>query len=285
MKTINIDDARYPRLLKQIKNPPRILYYKGKWDTGLIERCLAVVGSRRITSYGRRITEQLVSQFAPAGITVVSGFMFGVDAQAHQAAVSAGGRTIAVMPCGIDLIHPAHQKQLYWRILDEGGLIISEWPGKFSPARWTYPQRNRIVVGLSQATLVVEAALASGSLISAHYARAFGRRLFAVPGSLTSPVSQGCLQLIREGAEMALCANDILAVYGLASHKYPDQHNSLFQLTKSEQHILDKLALEPCEIDVLSRSLKVSISELGVMLSLMQLKGLVSEERGKYYRC
>jgi len=285
MKTVDLDSSRYPALLRQIPHPPQRLYYKGEWNSDLFGQCLAVVGSRRITSYGRRITEQLVSPLASAGVTIVSGFMFGVDAQAHQAAVLVGGRTIAVMPCGIDLIHPAHQKRLYSHILREKGLIISEWEGCFPPARWTYPQRNRLVVGLAQTTLVVEAALGSGSLISAHYARIFQRRLFAVPGPLTSPVSQGCLQLIREGAEMVICANDILAAYGLTTQRCLKQGSLSFPATKLEQRILKQLAFEPCEIDSLSRCLGVSVSGLGAALSFMQLKGVISEEGGKYYAC
>jgi len=137
---ITIKDKRYPELLGKIgKDAPEKIYYKGNWDSEIFKNCLAVVGSRRLTSYGRKITEQLVTEIASAGVTIVSGFMYGGDEAAHKAAAEAGGRTIAVMPCGIDMIHPEYQEELYNKILENKGLIISEYEGKFPPANWTYP--------------------------------------------------------------------------------------------------------------------------------------------------
>lgn len=281
MKVVEIKSPKYPSLLKQINNPPQRLYYQGKWDSELFNHCLAVVGSRQMTSYGRRITDELVSKIASAGVTIVSGFMYGVDAQAHKAALLGGGKTIAVMPCGINLIHPSYQDDLYREIITKGGLIISEMEGDFPPATWIYPQRNRIVAGLSQATLVIEAGLKSGSLITAGLAKKFGRRLFAVPGPLTSSVSQGTLQLIKDGASMVTSADDILEVYGLKEAR--SKEKVCLGLNKLEQSIVEKLAQEPREIDDLSRLVGASASELGATLSLMQLRGIVSKEGGKYY--
>ena len=281
MKAIKINSLRYPGLLKSIKEPPDLLYYKGSWDRDIFQNCLTVVGSRQMTTYGRRVTNELVSRIAQAGVTIVSGFMYGVDAQAHKAALSVGGRTIAVMPCGIDLIHPEYQDRLYEQIIAKGGLIISEIKGDFPPGLWTYPRRNRIVAGLSQATLVVEAGLKSGSLITADLAKRFGRKLFAVPGPLTSSVCQGTLQLIKEGAGMVTNSDDILEVYGL--NQAAQVKKSLPNLNQLEQSIVETLAQEPREIDNLSRLVGASASRLGATLSLMQLRGLVSEENGKYY--
>jgi len=283
MKIIKISNSKYPRLLKQIGNPPKELYYKGKWDAKVFKNCLAVVGSRKMTTYGRRITDELVTKIASAGVTIISGFMYGVDVQAHKAALSAGGRTIAVMPCGIDLIHPEYQKDTYEEILAKNGLIISEWEGNSYPTLWTYPQRNRIVAGLSQATLVVEAGHKSGSLITADLAKKFKRKLFAIPGPLTSSVSQGTLQLIKEGAQMVTSANDILTHYGLDNSKQPTSCFSFAGLSNLEQSIVESLAQEPKEKDVLLRLVNISVSELGAALSLMQLRGIVNEEEGKYY--
>lgn len=283
VRAVKINSSAYPDLLSRTKRPPKKLYYKGEWDTAIFQRCLAVVGSRQMTSYGRRVTEQLVSEIALAGVTIVSGFMYGIDAQAHQAALLAGGKTIAVMPCGIDLIHPAYQKSLYEAIMAKGGLILSELAGCFPPARWTYPERNRIIAGLAQATLVVEAGVKSGSLITAGFARKFGRKLFAVPGTLTSSVSQGCLQLIKEGAQMVTSAEDILAAYGSAKRKHPCGCLAYSGLNKLEESIVAQLAREPIEIDVLSRLIGVSAAELGAALISMQLRGVVREEGGKYY--
>jgi len=283
MKIVTINSSKYPCLLKGIHQPPESLYYKGRWREGIFKCCLAVVGARAMTSYGRRVTDELVSKVAKAGVTIVSGFMYGVDAQAHRAALSVDGKTIAVMPCGIDLIHPEYQDELYRQILTKNGLIISEIEGSSPPGLWTYPRRNRIVAGLSQATLVVEAGLKSGSLITADLTKRFGRKLFVVPGPLTSSVSQGTLQLIKEGASMVTSADDILEVYGLKSTGAygagPRQKN----LNSLERKIIEKLAQEPREIDVLSRLVHTASANLGATLSLMQLRGLVNEEEGKYY--
>ena len=146
---VTMDDPKYPGLLKEAKKSPEVLYYKGDWDEAIFENCLTVVGSRRMTKYGKQITEKIVSEIAGAGITIVSGFMYGIDATAHKAALEAGGRTIAVMPCGIDIIHPEYQKELYEEILKNKGLIISEFEGAHPPAVWTYPRRNKIMAGLS----------------------------------------------------------------------------------------------------------------------------------------
>lgn len=280
---ITINDARYPRLLREINSPPKILYYKGNWEDSIFENCLAVVGSRRMTTYGKLIVNKLVSEVARAGITIVSGFMFGIDAAAHKTAIDAGGRTIAVMPCGIDMIHPEHQETLYNEILENKGLIISEFEDTHPPALWTYPKRNKIVAGLSKATMVVEAGQKSGSLITANLAKKYKRRLFAVPGPLTSTVSKGTVQLIKEGSEIVTSAEDLLAEYDIASFNWKRNPLQFLKLSELEQCIVRKLQAEPAEIDVLTRLAKTSVSELGTALSLMQIKGLIFEQRGKYY--
>lgn len=283
---ITINDPRYPKLLKQIgKDTPKQLYYRGNWDEKIFENCLAVVGSRRMTSYGKQITNKLISEIAGAGITIVSGFMYGIDAAAHKTALDIGGRTIAVMPCGIERIHPEYQTKLYRDILENDGLIISEFEGDFLPAFWTYPKRNRIIAGLSKATMVVEAGLKSGSLITANLAKKYKRKVFAVPGPLTSVLSQGISQLIRDGAEVVTSADDVSEYYNIR-YPIPDipPNGSQFsKLSELEQKIIQKLQQEPMEIDVLSRSLKISSAEIGTTMSLMQLKGLIFIENGKYY--
>jgi len=282
-KVIEIDNFKYPLALKQISSAPKKIYYKGNWDESIFENCLAVVGTRRITSYGKQITSKLVSELAGAGLTIVSGFMYGVDAAAHKAALDAGGKTIAVMPCGIDMIHPAYQKNLYNEILESKGLIISEFENNFPPALWTYPKRNKIVAGLSKAVMVVEAASKSGSLITANLARAYGRKLFAVPGPLTSSLSEGTLNLIKEGAVMVMSVKDILDYYGLGRFSLPMGFRQSLNLSELEESIIVKLQQEPISIDDLSRSLEIPVSKTGITLSLMQLKGILFEEEGKYH--
>jgi len=236
-----------------------------------------------MTTYGKHITNKLVLEIARSGVTIVSGFMFGIDATAHKAALNAGGRTIAVMPCGIDVVHPAYQETLYKDILKNRGLIISEFESTFPPALWTYPRRNRIVAGIAKVIMVVEAGEKSGSLITASLTIKYKRRLFAVPGPLNSALSRGSLQLIKQGAEIVTGAGDVLAGYGMAAHNFSADPLQYLKLGKLEQSIVRKLQEESLGIDVLARLVKISASQIGTTLSLMQLKGLVVEEGGKYH--
>lgn len=280
---IKINDKQYPQRLKEINSPPSQLYYKGSWDKNIFANCLAVVGSRKMTTYGRMITNKLVTEIAKAGITIVSGFMFGVDATAHKAAVDSGARTIAVMPCGINLIHPEYQKALHARILSNKGLIISEFKGKFPPALWTYPKRNRIVSGISQAVLVVEAAKKSGSLITADFAKQHNRKIFAVPGPLTSLVSEGTVKLIQQGAEIVTESGDILKHYNVSHSQSISKDQCFLKLNALERIVVKNLQQEPMEIDTLIRKTQKQSSEISALLSLMQMKGLIFKEERKYY--
>jgi DNA processing protein len=287
-EAVEIESKKYPSLLKEaLKNlvaslGPKKIYYKGNWSDDIFENCLAVVGSRHLTTYGKRATEQLVTEAAAAGVTIVSGFMYGGDEAAHSAAVKCKGKTIAVMPCGIDLIHPANQKELYQKILDTGGLIVSEYEGVAQPQNFTYIQRDRIVAGLSKAILVTEAALNSGSLISASYAKKFGRKIFALPGQITSEVSKGTIKLIKEGAEPITEAKQILDFFKvLPSAKKPDK--SFVTGDTLEQKIIEQLKREPLKADEMARLFAVPVAKLGTALSLMQLKGFINNDNGKYY--
>ena len=288
VNVIEIQDKKYPELLKKIKDAPKKLYYKGEFDDDIFKNCLAVVGSRRLTNYGRRITGQLVSEIAARGITIVSGFMYGGDEAAHRATLEAGGRTIAVMPCGIDVIHPEYQEDLYNKILENKGLIISELEGNFPPADWTYPKRNRIVAGLSKAVLVVEAGLNSGTLITTGFAKSFGRKIFAVPGPLTSEVSRGTAQLIKQGAEIVIEASDILKYFNIltidsAKTNLTRMNSNLVQLSGLEKEIVEHLKTEPLDADILARILSIPISKVSASLSLMQIRGIIGQEADKYY--
>jgi len=277
---VDIKNKKYPKALKEIKNPPKRLYYRGNWDEDIFENCLAVVGSRRMTSYGRRIAEKMVRDIASAGITIVSGFMYGIDATSHRASLDGGGRTIAVMPCGVNIVHPEYQGELYDDILKNKGLIISEFEKDFPPDIWTYPKRNRIVAGLSKSTFVVEAALKSGSLITAGFAKKYKRRIFALPGPTSSNVSEGTNRLIKDGASIVTCAQDILDFYDI---KKSDSNNLNFQKAEGlEKKILEILKREPMEIDALSRMFEIPSSKIGTILSLMTMKGLIFQEGRKY---
>jgi DNA processing protein len=239
-----------------------------------------------MTTYGRQTVEKLITQIASAGITIVSGFMYGVDATAHKSAIDAGGKTIAVMPCGIELVHPEEQVKLYDEILESGGLIISEYEGRTFPALYTYPARNRIVAGISKAVLVVEAAEKSGSLITANLAKRFKRKLFAVPCPVTSLVSVGTNQLIRDGAEIVTEAEDILKWFG-RSQERSDLSKTELKISRGrtslDQQIISCLQNEPMEMDLLARNLKKPITELSIVISLMEMSSQIKNINGKYY--
>ncbi len=277
---IQIKDSRYPNLLKQTDTSPKLLRYRGFLDEDIFKNTLAVVGSRRITDYGKIVTEKLVRELAQEGITIVSGFMYGVDATAHSVALNAGGKTIAVMPCGADVVHPAYQKKLYKEITEKG-LVLSEFEDGFPPDKWTYPKRNRIVVGLSMATLVIEAAEKSGSLISASFAKKYNRTIFAVPGTITSSVSKGTNNLIKEGAKVVTCSEDILSFFNKSREERKE--NKKEKLKKEEKQIVDILEAEMCDTDEIAKRTKLSLTEVNSMLSFLELRGVVGKKGRKYY--
>lgn len=299
VKTIEITDERFPKALKEAVKTLitsaeiKRLYYKGNWDEyfppkadqpGAGDNCLAVVGSRHLTSYGKKATEQIVTEVALAGVTIVSGFMYGGDEAAHSATVKCSGRTIAVMPCGINLVHPPNQKDLYEEILKKDGLIISEYEGSAQPQQWTYVQRNRIVAGLCKAILVTEATENSGTLITAGYAKKFGKKIFALPGQITSELSKGPNRLIKEGAEIVTNAKDILDFYKISRSKanLPAGKKLVFG-SSLEQKIIEQLQREPLKADELSRLFLLPASQIGTTLTLMQLKGFINLTDGKYH--
>ncbi|MBL7078677.1 DNA-protecting protein DprA [Candidatus Shapirobacteria bacterium] len=202
------EDKLYPKILKQIPDAPPVLYVKGHLGSG--EPALAVIGSRRASYYGRSITQSLVSQIAKKGIVIISGMAKGIDGIAHQAALDSGGETIAVLGSGVNVIYPYQNKNLYQRIISGGGLVISEFPPFYPPLAANFPQRNRIISGLSKAVLVIEAAQKSGTLITARLAAEQGKEVLAVPGPITSQLSAGTSYLISQGAKLVSNAQDIL---------------------------------------------------------------------------
>ncbi len=276
---INKEDKSYPQLLLNIKKPPTGLYFKGDFDATLFQETLAVVGSRKITSYGKMVTEKLVSEIASCGITIVSGFMYGVDALAHKTAVNVGGKTIAVLPCGVDIIHPAYQKELYGKVLSNG-FFLSEYENNTLPEKWSYPQRNRIVVGISKAVLVVEAEEKSGSMISATLAIKNNRKLFAVPGSIFSSTSKGTNSIIKNGAQIVTSAEDVLAFYG---KKKEIKSNRKENFSDSEKSILSLLEKEALERDEIVRKLKKPSAEVNATISNLEIKGVIKKKGRGYY--
>lgn len=210
---LTIDDPRYPKRLAQIPDAPFLIYIKAKpgQDKLNLDRTIAVVGTRKITRYGEEVTKRLVTGLVSYGFTIVSGMAYGVDAVAHQAAIDAGGKTISVLGCGIDIIAPPSNARLYHAIGEEGyGAIVSEMPLGLRPNKGLFLARNRIISGLSMGVLVTEGADDSGALITARNAGEQGREVFAVPGPITSPYSRGPAQLIKKGAKLVESVEDIL---------------------------------------------------------------------------
>ena len=251
--------------LNDLKNPPKKLYYKGKWDRNLFTKCVAVVGSRKITEYGRRVIEKLVPHLVQDRTTIVSGFMYGVDKEAHKECLRVGGRTIAILGWGIEWDGMDREDQKLLSEIEKNGLVISEWKDQ-KPTLWTFPTRNRIVASISQEIIVVEAAVKSGALITAAIAHRLGRKVWAVPGPITSGVSEGTNQLIAEGlAEMWL-----------------PQAQLRLTVQSPDNPILQLLANETLTASEIARKLERPIDEVGAELSVLVLSDELTEREGKY---
>ncbi len=279
-KKILKENKNYPKILKEISDAPSELFWKGDWNDEIFENTLAVVGSRKMTSYGKRVTEEIIGNLAFYGITIVSGFMYGIDAVSHKSALNAKGKTIAVMPCGVDVVHPSYQKSLYKEI-EENGLIVSEYEKEKPSEKWIYPRRNRIVAGLSKAVLVVEAGEKSGSLITANLALKYKRKLFAVPGSIFSPTSKGTNNLIKKNlAEPVLCAEDVLKFFKKNKTENKKTNNSNFN--DKENEIINILKEESADLNEIFNKSKMTISEINTTLLMLEMKGIIEKEGLKY---
>lgn len=252
--------------LDDLTSPPKQLYYRGTWDESLFTKCAAVVGSRRMTQYGRMVIEKLVPQLVQDGFTIVSGFMYGVDQAAHRECLACGGRTIAVLGWGInwDGLDLADKKLM--GEIEKNDLVISEWEEQ-KPTLWTFPQRNRIVAAISQELYVVEAALKSGALITARIAQKLKRTIWAVPGPITSSVSEG---------------TNLLLAQGLARMWLP-LPQSRPPLTPSANPIVKLLEIEALDASGIARTLHQPIDQIGSQLSLLALSGDIIEREGTYY--
>lgn len=279
---LTLADDAYPRLLRQIQNPPAVLYVKGKLEPG-DETGIGVVGTRRATRYGREMTDRLATGLAVAGVTIISGLARGIDGIAHGAALDNGGRTLAVLGSGIDQIYPPEHRKMGERIAEQGALV-SEFPLGTRPEARNFPIRNRLISGLSLGILVIEAPRRSGALITASFAADQGRSVFAVPGSALSSASEGCHGLLRDGAALAAEVDDILDELNLERRQAAlESRKMLPEASEDERQILDMLAREPKHIDEIAIDTGINISELSALLLQMQLKGLVRDAGGQHY--
>lgn len=276
---MQLNKVDWSKSLKSIVPRVERILYKGNIKLLLNESPkLAIVGSRRMSEYGERVIDKWMPSLVEKGVTIVSGFMYGVDQAAHKACLENGGNTIAVLGWGIDMKVTAEDEKLYQKILEVNSLIVSEYEGEMEGSLWSFPQRNRIVAGVSDAVLVVEAAERSGSLITARLATTFGKPLMAVPGLVTSKLSEGTNNLIKTGkAVMVTSAEDVLKVMNLSIGQ--------MKLNMKDSHIDPVLKLlESGErgADEIGRLLKMTTSEVSVKLVELSLSGLIEEKRGKF---
>lgn len=274
-------DADYPRRLKEIDQSPPVLFVKGSINVE-DDWSVAVVGTRRVTPYGRQVADEIGRFLAQNGITVVSGLARGVDAIAHQAALQAGGRTFAVLGSGVDVIYPPEHRKLAAEVARQGALI-SDYPLGTQPDGVNFPPRNRIISGLSLATVVVEAGEKSGALITAEFAVEQGRDVFAVPGSILAAQSQGTNRLIEQGARPLLKMGEILEALKLDQIPAKQQARKLAPMSGDEQRLLSHISSEPVHIDQLCELTGLPITDVSATLTMMELKGFISQVGGMNY--
>lgn len=271
----------YPPLLAEISGRPSLLYVRGELVAG-DDTAVAIVGTRRATPYGRQAAERIAAELAEAGVTVVSGLARGVDAAAHRAAVDVGGRTIAVLGSGPDVIYPAEHRRLAVQIL-ESGAILSEFPPGAKPDAQNFPARNRIVSGMTLGTLIVEAPARSGALITASFAADQGREVFVVPGSIFAESAEGTNALLRDGARLVRNGIDILEDLGLGVGRNPVATQSQIPLEENELRLYDALRNEARHIDELAEEAGLPAAAASALLLTMELKGLVRNHGAQYY--
>ncbi len=275
VKVLTYHDSDYPSRLREIYDYPPLLYVRGS----LLpedEWCLAVVGTRRATVYGRQVTEEIVADLARSKITIVSGLARGIDSVAHHSALDSGGRSLAVFACGLDTVYPSENANLARSIIQQGALI-SEYPLGTRPRAENFPRRNRIMSGLSLGVLIIEAGETSGAMITAHLALEQNREVFAIPGSILSPASRGTNHLIQEGAKLVRDYTDILEELNLMTVARQIEMKEVLPSSDTESLLLKQLCAEPTHIDEVCRSSGLPVSTVSSTLAMIELKGLVKQ--------
>jgi DNA processing protein len=284
-RVITLTDQEYPKRLKDIYDPPALLYIRGELRIE-DELAIAIVGSRKTTPYGRWFTEKVSHELARHGVTIVSGMARGIDSLAHTGAISGGGRTIAVLGCGVDVIYPSENRNLFIKIIDHGA-VLSEFPMGSPPEGGHFPRRNRIISGLSLGVVVVQANEKSGSLITAGYALEQGREVFAVPGNVGTESSRGVHRLIKEGAKLVESSEDILEEilpqWERERKGAPEVAIQRPNLTGEETVLYELLSETPWHIDAIIRESRLDAGKVSSLLLNMELKGLVFQWPGKCF--
>ena len=281
IRILTWEDELYPQRLKEIDQPPPVLYIRGEYLPDDVF-AVAVVGTRRVTAYGRQITEELAAYLAANGITVISGLARGVDAIAHQTALKAGGRTLGVLGSGVDRIYPPEHRALAEKMIERGAIISDYAPGT-PPDASNFPPRNRIVSGLSLAVVVIEAGETSGALITAEFAAEQGREVFAVPGSILAPQSKGTNKLIQRGALPLLTVEDLMQALDLTRMGEQKAARKIIPADETEARLMNVLGSEPLHIDEIRNHADLPIEKVSSTLALMELKGMVRQVGGMNY--
>ncbi|MDO8610425.1 MAG: DNA-processing protein DprA [bacterium] len=285
IQVISLEDDLYPIQLKQISDPPICLYVKGKIDLMDFANSyfFAIVGTRKPTPYGQQITYKFSKEMSKAGFIIVSGLAMGVDTCAHKAVIDINGKTIAVLGCGVDMIYPAINKKLYEDILINNGLIISEFPPGHLVLKGLFVARNRIISGLSKGVLVTEGLCDSGALITARYAAEQGKDVFALPGLITSPLSQAPHFLLQKGAKLVTSVEDIFEEMGVKLLPIKKEQIEL-QLSKDEKEIFSILQKEPLIIDDLAKKIHVPVNKVLQTISLLEIAGIIEKNSERKYQ-
>lgn len=277
------DDPLFPPLLKEISDPPPILYVLGSPQL-LSAQGIAMVGARAASSYGLQVAERLAMELARHDLVITSGLALGIDTAAHRGALAVGGKTIAVLGCGLDIVYPSQNKKIHEQIVSLGA-VISESPFGTLPEGFRFPARNRIISGLSLGVVVVEAAHRSGTLITAHQALEQGRDVFAIPGRIDSPKSEGCHRLIQEGAKLVHSGADILEELSLAAHANPSEPQPQAPpLPPEEEKVFSLLEVYPKNIEEIIQATQLPAHRITEILLHLELRGLVTSLPGKQYQ-
>ena len=285
LKYITFEDEKYPKLLKEISNPPMLLYYKGDLNRVNFEKTLAIVGSRKASQGAKDVLASIIAELKNTDITIVSGLAYGIDTVAHENALKNNISTIGVIASGFKHVYPTQNKDLYKRIEDGGGVIFSEYWYDFEPMAFRFPHRNRIVSGLSYGTLVAEAAIKSGALITANLTLEQNRELMCMPGSLTNPNTQGIYKLLKSGAGLVTSAEDILNNLNWEVKKDEIAKNTLnnLDLTKEEEVVFNNIAIENMGVDEILKNTSLKFEDLMLILTTLEIKGLIKQiDGGKY---
>ena len=272
-------DSRFPERLREIPESPGCIYLKGRLPDP-VEMTVGIIGARDGTEYGKMVARTLAKELSEYGISIISGMAYGIDTAAHEGALLGGGKTYAVLGCGVDICYPAINKKLYSKIQDEGG-IISEYPEGSPPLPHHFVARNRLIAGLSDILIVVEAKERSGTFITVDRALEQGKQVFVVPGRITDPLSRGCNRLLMEGASLCLSKEDILSCFSIEAGKDNEKKPNL---KGEEKRIYNALDLEGKHIDALYKELGIPLQSLYSVLVKMEIEGYCESFSSSYYR-